>query len=815
MRKSLLGRSAYIVSIAILIGLNGLHDPREASALSITEIKVVSTPHPDTAHVDYLQPDDPQGNIYTVGDTIRFEVKFDHTVRVDGVVRLGIYVGDQWRGARHQRRPEQGSGTFYSTEFFEYKVVEEDRDEDGIRVIRGNIDNEGRRHGIGGSGTITHSSNGDTLNATYSGLPDQSGHKVNGSLGAWITKMEITSTPASGKTYRYGEDVEIDMTFSHPVRIGTENIPYLPVHVDEIRSDGETLSMQRTAKYKSGSGTRTLRFSMTVASYYKDNDGFEIWKKTRGDTTGTLANRALWTKDHDVRVWLWHDKLGPDSDHKLNGKPYIKGVAITSSPEQGNSYRPSEVIQVTVTFDQKVKVEGSVGMKWEFNNGPNSSRIFQEVPYASGSGTESLVFEHTVTAADSDTNGLSVVASGNGGWTGDGTIWSVVPSVFLPNNRVPADRSHNGISNDSDHKVKGFLAPLAPTISSIAITSDAGESSTYAIGDSIEVTVTFSEDITITGTPQLELDIGGTAKTASYDSVDGSAAVFIYVVQEGDSDEDGIGIGADKLTLNGGTIQDGNGNAANLAHEAVATDAGHKVDGVYPKFDTADISSDGTYINVNFTEYITVPEILRTISRSVNVDLGQFYIAVMSVTVDGDLVKPSSATINDAQLRLNLAASVTQSQRVNVAYDNIFARDAVGLFIDRVGNPLQNFSSTPVSNVSNVPDAEESDVKDLVLSLTELRVTEGESGTYTVKLEAQPSADVTVNLSSSSTKLSVSPESLTFTTDNWNTAQTVTLSASQDDDELNYWVLVTHTGSGGDYDGAEKPFLVVIDDDDD
>ena len=56
----------------------------------------------------------------------------------------------------------------------------------------------------------------------------------------------------------------------------------------------------------------------------------------------------------------------------------------------------------------------------------------------------------------------------------------------------------------------------APTISSVAITSDTGDDDSsfdddgvYGIDDRIKVTVTFSEDITVTGAPQLELDIGG------------------------------------------------------------------------------------------------------------------------------------------------------------------------------------------------------------------------------------------------------------------------------------------------------------------
>ena len=118
-----------------------------------------------------------------------------------------------------------------------------------------------------------------------------------------------------------------------------------------------------------------------------------------------------------------------------------------------------------------------------------------------------------------------------------------------------------------------------PTISSVVITS----TGVYGIGDSIEVTVTFSEEVTVTGEPRLALDIGGSAKTAAYESVDGSAVVFSYTVAEGDSDTDGIAVGANKLTLNGGGIQDAAGNAATLAHDPLAAQTTHKVDGIRPR----------------------------------------------------------------------------------------------------------------------------------------------------------------------------------------------------------------------------------------
>ena len=165
----------------------------------------------------------------------------------------------------------------------------------------------------------------------------------------------------------------------------------------------------------------------------------------------------------------------------------------------------------------------------------------------------------------------------------------------------------------------------APTVSSVDITSDTGDDEVYldddgvyGIGDKIEVTVTLSENVTVTGSPQLELNVGGSAKTASYDSTDGSKVVFGYTVAVGDSDTDGISIEADKLSLNGGAVKDAADNSANLSHSAVAAQAGHKVDGVRPTITRSyfigsssgqdDVHTSGEYLpaGMSFSENIFV-----------------------------------------------------------------------------------------------------------------------------------------------------------------------------------------------------------------
>ena len=124
----------------------------------------------------------------------------------------------------------------------------------------------------------------------------------------------------------------------------------------------------------------------------------------------------------------------------------------------------------------------------------------------------------------------------------------------------------------------------SPTVSSIAISSNPGTDRTYAAGDEIRVTVTFSETVEVMGAPRLQLELGGGLRTADYRGGTGTAAlVFAYEVDEGDSDTNGVGIQADSLTRGGGTIRDGSDNDAVLDHEGLAADAGHQVDGVRPE----------------------------------------------------------------------------------------------------------------------------------------------------------------------------------------------------------------------------------------
>ena len=107
------------------------------------------------------------------------------------------------------------------------------------------------------------------------------------------------------------------------------------------------------------------------------------------------------------------------------------------------------------------------------------------------------------------------------------------------------------------------------------------------------------------------------------------------------------------------------------------------------------------------------------------------------------------------------------------------------------------------------------DTPALMVAPDSLTISEDGSGRFTVKLATQPSQQVSVTVSSAdSGAVSVPAGTLTFTTGNWSTAQSVSVGGVDDDDALDESVTVTLTASGGDYAGATAEVDVTVDDDD-
>ena len=108
----------------------------------------------------------------------------------------------------------------------------------------------------------------------------------------------------------------------------------------------------------------------------------------------------------------------------------------------------------------------------------------------------------------------------------------------------------------------------------------------------------------------------------------------------------------------------------------------------------------------------------------------------------------------------------------------------------------------------------------VTVSETALTVPEGGSASYTVVLDTQPTADVTITVARSPAgddDLTASPDTLTFTNSDWSTQQTVTILAAEDEDGEHGVAAFNHSAAspGTVYDGLPAPSVRTTEKDND
>ena len=380
-----------------------------------------------------------------------------------------------------------------------------------------------------------------------------------------ITGVAVTSTPARGDTYRSGENMDITLTFDMAVDVTDD--AWLTLRL----GDGDRYT-PREASYLRGSGTRHPVFRYQIQPSDSDPDGIAV-SGTVHDDGSTHGLGGTYASGTDVPVDPTHAGLEAASNHKVDGRPYVKHVGVVSSPPDGwQSYRAGQTIEIALTFDTAVAVEGDVRLGLYVGLvHDNWAEAWREAGYLGGSGTDTLVFGYTVAPGDMDIRGIAI-PGGAAAVLGSGTIKAAGTDVehqmhFPATGHLP------------DHKID----TVAPTISGIYVTSRPANRQAYQPGEVIRVEVVFSEPVTRSGDLQLELDVGGTNRLASLrpdanpNRRFNNDMVFEYQVQADDTDPDGIEISASRVLLNGGTIHDRAGNAAVLSHQPLAAHPHQKV----------------------------------------------------------------------------------------------------------------------------------------------------------------------------------------------------------------------------------------------
>ena len=210
----------------------------------------------------------------------------------------------------------------------------------------------------------------------------------------------------------------------------------------------------------------------------------------------------------------------------------------------------------------------------------------------------------------------------------------------------------------------------------------------YTLNETLRVNVIFAQNVTVTGSPILELslDSGVVRMSAGTSSAASATLPFTYVIQSDDEDPTGFSIGANALKLNGGSILDEGGNAANLSLAAhVITEAnGAKVDGDPPRVERLEITSapDNGYAygpGEEITVLLVFSEVLTGALESLHLRLSLAFrrtvttqkttrpadfpdrSVLLTYTVRSDDNAPNGISIVSFALRLRSGGSVTNA----------------------------------------------------------------------------------------------------------------------------------------------------------
>ena len=183
-----------------------------------------------------------------------------------------------------------------------------------------------------------------------------------------------------------------------------------------------------------------------------------------------------------------------------------------------------------------------------------------------------------------------------------------------------------------------------------------------------------------------------------------------------------------------------------------------------------------------------------------------------TVTIGGSdpAVSLSGDTLTNSQLTFTTTNwNTAQTITVTPVKDDNAVGETVTLTHTLSGGDYARIAADSVT--INLTD---SDTRNVVLSRPSLTLTEGDAAgmTYTVRLATEPSGSVSVSITGhSGTDLTLSTTTLTFTVDDWDDAQTVTVTAEEDDDGVTDAVAtLTHTASGGDYANVTRDLPVTV-----
>ena len=262
------------------------------------------------------------------------------------------------------------------------------------------------------------------------------------------------------------------------------------------------------------------------------------------------------------------------------------------------------------------------------------------------------------------------------------------------------------------------------------------------------------------------------------------------------------------VTVNAAQDADAEDETATVTHAVTSTDSSYS--GASANNVAVSVTDDEVPVTVQFgaTTYEVAEGETITVAVTLSADPERTVVIPITHTPRSGAESPAdysgvptSVTFSTGQMSKTIAFTAAQDDVDDDGESVLLA----------FGAPLPGGVSlgTTVTTTVSITDDDGAGVS---VSESSLTIAEGSSGTYTIVLDSQPTADVAVAINDpSNTDVTAEPASLTFSSTDWNTPKTVTVNAAQDADAEDETATVTHavTSTDSSYSGAPANSVAV------
>ncbi len=245
------------------------------------------------------------------------------------------------------------------------------------------------------------------------------------------------------------------------------------------------------------------------------------------------------------------------------------------SSELSGSYKAGTQIDIYVQFTKAVTFkDGTAAPYLVLSNGKNAT-------YVEGNGTsEKQIFRYTVGTEASENTAIpltvtKIVTNGHKWYDGPNAIWNKDGKSEISESNIPLNLNLNR---------NIYIDNIAPKLTDIKVTTPTGS---YAKGKVINITGTFSEEVTDTSGLQLTLNTG--KQTTSAKATGANGVIFTYTVAEGDNVSN-----LSVTNIAWGSIKDKAGNAINKTTPTYTGFTGISLDTTKPNKPTITVSPTPT-----------------------------------------------------------------------------------------------------------------------------------------------------------------------------------------------------------------------------